>query len=61
MGLVNPQPTVFHIFQVSIPPAALACFHCSSRSQNSWFEHLNQAFLALSELKCVLCYMKLAC
>lgn len=31
MGLVNPQPTVFHIFQVRTPPAALAwlqCFPC---------------------------------
>ena len=30
MGLVNPQPTVFHIFQVS---SAFACLLCFSRSQ----------------------------
>ena len=51
MGLVNPQPTVFHIFQVGTPPAALACLQCSSRSQKGWHDDWNQAILALSELR----------
>ena len=51
MGLVNPQPTVFHIFQVRSPPAALAWVQCFPCSQNGWYDQWSQAIPALSDLK----------